>query len=213
MKTIQVTVISTLLLASSFMSAKVINSDFSIEKIGTTYRIEEPNAIVEIQEKLAQKQKTGELEKLQIEYQKRISQNALDLPPVEGLKTVEKSSVREFEPTFTLPETMYDQDNNIIAAAGSVIRPLEVSPMPFKLFFFDGREEEQVALAKKMSKKYGEEFMPILTAGRWDKLSVEMNQAVYFDQAGRMSERFKLTEVPSLIYQVENRLRIESVKP
>lgn len=184
-----------------------------VEKIGPTYPIAEKHAIREIQEHLKKRQESGELERMQQEVQQRINQAALNLAPVEGLSNVSKGSVRYFEPTYTLPETIYDQDGRIIAPAGTVVKPLEVAPIPFKMLFFDGRSPEQVALAKKLAIKYGESFMPILTAGDWYNLSAEMNQAVYYDQQGKMSRNFQLSEVPSLVSQEGNRLRVEAIKP
>lgn len=185
----------------------------AVEKIGTTYPIAEKHAIREIQAQLQKRQDNGELAQMQQEVQQRINQSALNLTPVEGLSNTVKGSVRYFEPTYTLPETLYDQDGRIIAPAGTVVKPLEVSPIPFKMFFFDGREPAQVALAKKLAVEYGESFMPILTAGDWYNLSAEMNQAVYYDQQGKMSRSFELSEVPSLVSQEDNLLRVEAIKP
>ncbi|MRN39288.1 conjugal transfer protein TraW [Neisseria sp. N95_16] len=188
------------------------NSNFS-EKIGPTYPIAEKHAIREIQTRLKERQDSGELERMQREVQERINRSALNLAPVEGLETAEKSSVRYFEPSYTLPENIYDHENRIIATAGTVIKPLEVAPIPFKMFFFDGREPAQVDLAAKLAKEHGEAFMPILTAGDWYELSARMNQAVYYDQQGKMSRSFQLSEVPSLVSQEGQRLRIEAMKP
>lgn len=184
-----------------------------VEKIGTTYPISEKHAIKDIRERLEAKQKSGELMQMQQQVQERINRSAVNLQPVEGLQTADKASVRYFEPVFTLKETLKDHEGRIVAPAGTVIKPLEVAPIPFKIFFFDGRDAKQTALAKKLAEKYGEAFMPVLTAGRWDEISVEMNQAVYFDQQGRMSRSFRLTEVPSLVFQEDNVLRIEAFKP
>lgn len=184
-----------------------------IEKLGKTYPIIEKHAIQDIQERLLEKQQNGELERLQSEVQERINQAALNLAEVDFLRNAEKSSVRYFEPSYTLPENIYDHEGKIIAVAGSVVKPLEVAPIPFKMFFFDGREPAQIELAKKLAQQHGEAFMPILTAGRWDILSAELNQAVYFDQQGRMSTSFQLQEVPSLVSQAGNQLRIEVIKP
>ncbi|EPI6999371.1 conjugal transfer protein TraW, partial [Neisseria gonorrhoeae] len=104
-------------------------------------------------------------------------------------------------------------DGQIIAPAGTVVKPLEAAPIPFKMFFFDGREPDQIELAKKLAAEHGESFMPILTAGNWYELSVEMDQAVYYDQEGRMSKSFQLNEVPSLVSQEGGRLRVEVMKP
>lgn len=137
---------------------------------------------------------------MQKEVQDRINRSALNLQPLEGLAKATKGSVRYFDPSYTLTETIYDQDGQIIAPAGTVVKPLEAAPIPFKMFFFDGRTWPN-RTGKKLAAEYGESFMPILTAGNWYELSVEMDQAVYYDQEGRMSKSFQLNEVPSLVSQ------------
>lgn len=72
------------------------------------------------------------------------------------------------------------------------INPLEVSTNTIQNVLFDGREAKQIALAKQLAEQYGESFIPILVAGKWEELSKEMNQAVYYDQQGRMVESFKV---------------------
>lgn len=206
--------ITALLLAlGASMTTAAIKAIHNGEKVGTTYPIAEQNAIELIQKKLAKKEKTGELAKIKAEAKKRITANIISLAPVEGLAMAERGSVRLFEPRYTLSETIYDQENRIIAPAGTTINPLEVSPIPFKMFFFDGREEDQITLAKRLAKEYGESFMPILVAGKWDALAKELNQAVYFDQQGKMVESFKVTEVPSLVSQDGIQIRVEAIKP
>ncbi len=207
-------VVAALLLATGTTAIAVTSADpASVEKIGPTYPIAEKHAIKEIMAKLQEKQDSGQLEKMQKEVQQRINHNALNLAPVEGLKTATKSSVHYFEPSYTLADTIYDQSGQIIAPAGTVIKPLEIAPIPFKMLFFDGRDPSQVALAKQLAKKYGDAFMPILTAGDWYNLSAEMNQAVYYDQQGKMTKSFELSEVPSVVSQEGKHLRIESIKP
>lgn len=198
---------------SSWVIASTHSGKQAGAKIGPTYPIAEKHAIREIEARLKAKQDSGQLAAMQKEVQERINRSALNLPPVEGLTKATKGSVRYFDPSYTLTETIYDQDGQIIAPAGTVVKPLEVAPIPFKMFFFDGREPDQIDLAKKLAAEYGESFMPILTAGDWYELSAEMDQAVYYDQQGRMSKSFQLSEVPSLVSQEGNRLRVEAMKP
>lgn len=213
----QTQIIVAMLLVSSISIgayAALKKSSFSNgEKIGTTYPIAEENIIEVIKQKLMEKEKSGELAKMQKEAQQRLNNAAFNLAPVEGLSKVEKAKVQLFEPRFTLQENLYDLENKIIATAGTTVNPLETAPIPFKMFFFDGTDESQIALAKKLSTQYGESFMPILTAGRWDKLSQELNRAVYFDQQGKMVASFKVTEVPSMVSQQDKMIRVESMKP
>lgn len=184
-----------------------------VEKIGQTYPIAEKHAIRDIQDRLKEKERSGELARFQQEAQERINHAALNLAPVEGLAAVAKPSVRYVEPSYTLPESVYDHEGNLIAPAGTVVKPLEIAPIPFKMLFFDGRDPKQVDIARRLAKEHGDSFLTILTAGDWYGLSAELNRAVYYDQQGRMSAGFGLTEIPALVAQEGNRLRIEAVKP
>lgn len=196
--------------------AKTQNSsanNSSVEKVGTTYPIAEENAIEFIKKHMEAKQKSGEMAKIEADVQNRIKEAALNMKPVEGLTLTVKPSVQYFEPQYVLPETVYDHEGKIIAAAGSIVKPLEVAPIRHKIFFFDGRQEDQVILAKKLAKEYGSAFMPILVAGRWDRISNELKQAAYFDQEGKISQSMRVTEVPVLVSQEGNKLKLESFKP
>jgi conjugal transfer pilus assembly protein TraW len=68
-------------------------------------------------------------------------------------------------------------------------------------------------MAKKFAVQYGNEFTPILTAGSWLDLSNELQQAVYFDQGGKMTTRLTVSVVPSLVSQEGKLMRIEELKP
>lgn len=192
---------------------KAAGSVPAIEKIGTTYPISEENAITAIQKQLEQMQKSGKLAELEQEARKRATHNALNLEPVKGLLTTQKPSVRFYEPSYLLPESVYDHEGNLIAAKGATVKPLEVTSIRYKMFFFNSNDPKQVALAEKLAKEIGINFMPILVEGRWDKLSEKLNQAVYFDQMGKMSHNLGLTEVPVLVSQDGIRLKIETFKP
>lgn len=180
-------------------------------KIGTTYPIAEKNAIEAIQQKLTAMQQSGELAELEKKAQARMTHNAQNLPPVDGLSKTTKASVRYVEPSYTLPESVYDHEGRLIAPAGATVKPLEVTTIRHRMFFFDGRDPDQVKLAQKLANELGNDFMLILVAGEWAKLSDQLGQAVYFDQMGRMSRNFGLTHVPALVSQEGRKLKIEEI--
>lgn len=190
-----------------------IPQTLATELVGPTYEIKETDAIEAIQKKLAAMEKSGELEKLENEAKSRIEKQILEPAPVLGISIVEKSNSRYFDPTYILNEDIFDHEGNRIAAKGTRVNPLEVMPVHKKLFFFDGRSTEQVAMAEKFAMQYGNDFTPILTAGDWAEISNKLKQAVYFDQQGKMTTRLTVTAVPSLVYQEGSKMRIEEIKP
>ena len=209
-----------LITSAFFVSEAIAQGKFAsstlttvVEKIGTTYPIAEEDAVVAIQKQLEEMQKSGKLAKLEQEAKDRVTNSALNLEPVKGLSVTQKPSVRFYEPSYTLPENVYDQEGNLIAAQGAVVKPLEVTSVRHKMFFFNGNDAKQVILAQKLAKDIGNNFMPILVEGRWDKMAEKLQQAVYFDQQGKMSRNFGLTEVPVMVSQDGKNLKIETFKP
>lgn len=199
--------------SSMFAWAQADSVTLATEALGPTYNIQETDAVEAIQNKLLAMEKSGELEKLKTQAKNRIEGQILEPAPISGINTVEKSGVRYFDPTFVLGEDIFDHEGNRIAAKGTRVNPLDVMPVRKKLFFFDGRSEAQIALADKLARTYGSDFTPILTAGSWVKTSEKLQQAVYFDQLGKMSTRLTVTSVPSLVSQEGSRMRIEEMTP
>jgi conjugal transfer pilus assembly protein TraW len=158
-------------------------------------------------------EKSGELERLKNQAKERIEGQILEPAPIAGIGTVDRAGVRYFDPTFVLGEDIFDHEGNRMAAKGTRVNPLEVMPVRKKLFFFDGRSDVQVALAAKLAQTYGNDFTPILTAGSWVKTSEKLQQAVFYDQLGKMSTRLTVTAVPALVSQDGLRMKIEEIKP
>ncbi|TDR30291.1 type-F conjugative transfer system protein TraW [Hydromonas duriensis] len=181
--------------------------------MGRTYPITETDALVAIQNRLNALQQSGELERMSNQIKANIEGHILEPQPIEGIVTVTQNAVRYFDPTWVLPEDLYDDAGHVMAAKGTKVNPLDVMPVHKKLFFFDGRDRAQVDMAKKLAVQYGADFTPILTAGSWVDLSNEMQQAVYFDQMGKMTQRMSITAVPALVAQEGKLMRIEEIKP
>jgi conjugal transfer pilus assembly protein TraW len=189
------------------------SSTLVTEKMGPTYAIQETDAIEAIQNKLKAMEKSGELEKIKDQAKARIEGQILEPAPIAGIRLVDKPGVRYFDPTFILGEDIFDHEGNRIAAMGTRVNPLDVMPVRKKLFFFDGRSDAQVALAAKLAQTYGSDFTPILTAGSWVKTSEKLQQAVFYDQLGKMSTRLTITSVPALVMQEGSKMRIEEMQP
>ena len=185
----------------------------STELMGPVFPIKETDALLAIQNRLISMEKSGELERMKDEVKGKIENKILEPASIDGITTHTKAGVRYFDPTWTLPEDLFDDAGNIMAVKGTKINPLDVMPVRKKLYFFDGRNRDQVALAKKLAVQYGADFTPILTAGSWVDLSNELQQAVYFDQEGRMSTRMSITSVPALVSQSDKLMKIEELVP
>lgn len=183
------------------------------EKLGPTYPIVERDAIEMILAKLKGMRDSGEMAKIESRMKEKVEKSVMSPAPVTGITNVSKPNIRYFDPTWVLNADIYDALGNRIAVKGTKVNPLDVKPVKKKMYFFDGRDLAQVALALKLSEQYGSDFLPILTAGDWRSLSNQLRQPVYFDQQGSITQRLTITAVPSLVQQEGKQMRIEELVP
>lgn len=176
---------------------------------GTVWTIDEPDAIDAIKAKLSAMKKSGQMDKLQKEWQAKSFDRIQNGPdPVEGLQKATTTRVRTFDPSVQLDETITDDKGRVVALAGTQVNPLKVTPLKRDYILLDGTDPDQVRWAVAMT-KVGRPPTLILTKGSPVRLMNEHpNIRVYFDQFGRITKRLQVTVVPSLVRQVGEKLEI-----
>ena len=180
-------------------------------QIGPVYPIGEESALDTILNRLKEKERTGELKRIQQEAIQRSVASAKNPKPVEGLTTVHARSQRLIDPTVTYNRAVTTDDGQIVVPAGSKINPLLVTSLSKRLVFFDGRDRAQAEAVRKMVAKVGPKVKPILIAGSWFDTSKAWKTQVYYDQHGKLSQRFGIKAVPSVISQQGAMLLVEEV--
>lgn len=182
------------------------------EQIGPTHPIAEPDMLQEIYRVLREKEKSGEMARLQQEAVERVKKSIENPRPVPGLSKVEKARHFYWDPTIRVPETVRDPEGNVIAEAGTTVNPLDHVSMSRYLLFFDGRDPAQVNKAKALIAHYNGLVKPILTAGQPMELSRQWKTIVYYDQGGALVRRLGIERVPSLVSQEGKKLRIDELE-
>jgi len=92
-----------------------------------------------------------------------------------------------------------------------------------ELIFIDGRDKEQIDWLKSYlvdNKKRKEnkseavliETRVILTGGKILELQKELEETLYFDQAGELTSKFGIKQVPALVVQEEKKLKLREIK-
>ncbi|ONU62354.1 type-F conjugative transfer system protein TraW [Burkholderia cenocepacia] len=183
----------------------------SLGTIGQTYPIGEESALTMIMNKLRQKERSGELKKLQQEAIKRSMNSVKNMPPVDGLQAVTEKAQRLIDPTVYYPNAVKTDEGRIVVPAGAKINPLLVTGLSKRLVFFDGRDPDQAEAVRRMVKKEGPKVKPILVAGSWLDLTKAWKTQVYFDQKGVLSQRFGIHAVPTVISQQGASLLLQEV--
>lgn len=179
--------------------------------LGPTYGIAEPHLLEFIQQRLRDKQRSGELQQLMLEARAR-GIDAVRYPaPVPGLHATETARSFYVDPSFTLDRNIVDAQGRLLFAAGTRKNPLDVVSLSRQLLFFDARDRRQVERARELMARHDGKVKPILTGGSYLDLMKAWRMPVYFDQQGTLTRRFGIRQVPALVSQEGRRLRVDEV--
>lgn len=181
--------------------------------IGPTYEIAERDLIAVIQEKLRHLERTGELDRMQEDYKRKVLDGIERPKPVPGIRPTETARTYYIDPTFTLDRNIQDEHGRILYPAGTKINPFDYDRMSKVLLFFDGRDEKQVEFAKRFMAESALPVKPILVAGEPLKLMREWKREVFYDQGGALSRRFSITQSPAVVSQEGKRIRVDEIRP
>lgn len=177
--------------------------------VGPTYAIAERDAIAMLKARLLDMQAHGGLAAIERRARERALHDITALPAVPGISTVTEYARRLIDPTVTYPKPVTNDEGAVIVPAGTRINPLDIVTLHERLVFFDGRDPAQVKAVQALAAREGDAVKPILTAGAWLDLTRSWKRQVFFDQRGRLTQRFGITRVPSVISQQGDQLLLE----
>jgi len=197
-----------LLLLALLLPAAGLHAD----NVGPVYSITEPDLLKTILGKLQEKQRSGELARLQEEAKQR-SIHAIEHPtPVPGLSKTAKTRTFYYDPSITVTRNVIDPTSGkLLVPAGTRVNPLDYVSLSKKLFFFDARDKDQVKEAEGLIRSLGGRVKPILTGGSYMDLMRQWKRKVYYDQQGTLVKKFGIEHVPAIVSQEGKMLRIDEV--
>ncbi len=108
--------------------------------IGPTYGIAEPHLLNFIEQRLRDKERSGELQRLTQEARARGIDAVRQPQAVPGLRATETARTFYIDPSFTLDRNIVDAQGRLLFAAGTRKNPLDVVSMSKRLLFFDARD-------------------------------------------------------------------------
>ena len=180
--------------------------------LGPTYEIGEPHLLQMIEQRLREKERTGELKRLEEQALERGIATVKNPPPVASLNPTETARTFYFDPSFTLDHNLLGAKGELLFTAGTRKNPLEVVSLSRHLLFFDARDTRQVSKARQLMAFYQGQVKPILVGGSYLDLMKSWRMPVYFDQQGLLTRRLGITQVPALVSQEGLRLRIDELE-
>ena len=176
---------------------------------GNLYEIAEPDLLASINNKLVSMQESGQLDAANKQMQADTKAYVMNPPKVEGVIRAIKPRSWVYDPSISVHEDIKDADGMLIHRAGTKVNPLESLRLTKSLVFIDGLDEEQLQWAIDIHKK--ENTKIIFIDGAVMDLMDEHKIRFYFDQKGTLSGKFGIKQVPAIIRQEGNLLRIKEV--
>lgn len=198
-------------LVLAFMCCQQAAHATDLGKIGPTYPIAEPHFLDFIQQRLLEKERSGELKLLEDQARQRGVDTVVNPAPVPGLSPGREARTFYYDPTFVLDRNILDDKGRVIFASGTRKNPLEVVSLSKHLLFFDARDDRQTAKARELVNHYAGRVKPILVGGSYLALMKSWRVPVYFDQQGVLTRRLGISHVPALVSQDGLRLRIDEL--
>ena len=179
--------------------------------LGPVYPIQEPHLLDFIQQRLREKERSGELARLEQETRARGTDAVTHPKPVAGLKLAQTVRSFYFDPTYTLDRNIFDEGGSVLFAAGTRKNPLDIVSLTTRLLFFDARDSRQVARARELIAAYDGRVKPILVGGSYLDLMKSWRTPVFYDQDGLLIKRLGIQHVPAIVSQEGLRLRIDEL--
>ena len=202
-------IVSALVLSLMLGAAGARAMDLGV--VGPTYEISEPHLLQMIEQRLREKERSGELGRLEAQARERGIATVKNPPPVTGLRATDAVRTFYFDPSFTLDRNLLGPQGELLFAAGTRKNPLEVVSLSRHLLFFDARDPRQVGRALQLIALYQGRVKPILVGGSYLDLMQSWHLPVYYDQQGLLTRRLGITQVPALVSQDGLRLRIDEL--
>ncbi len=179
--------------------------------VGPHYPVDEPDVLQWIERRLAAKQASGELAaKVDAAIAETTRQLAQPVP-LAHISRASSTRTSWYDPSHTAERDVLDQHGRILVPAGTRVNPLDTVSLGRSLIFFDGRDPDQAAFAKRFIDSRAGRARPVLTGGSYFALMRQWRIPVYYDQRGLLTRRFGIRHVPAIVAQDGQRLRIDEI--
>ncbi len=174
---------------------------------GTVFPVIERDLLEQIQSRLIAMEKSGETARLNTKLQRQTVARVNRPNPVSGITSAATERRWKFDPTITLAADIRGAKGELIHAAGTKVNPLDSVGLRAELLFIDGDDADQLAWAFKQSS----DARLILVNGAPLKLMKARQRRFYFDQGGKLTDKFGIRAVPARVRQQGRLLEITEV--
>ena len=193
------------MLAVLLCPAEVLARDYG--QRGTVFPVIERDLLEQIHSRLTQMERSGETARLNEDLKRRTIARVNRPDPVAGIVRASEARRWQFDPTITLAADIRGAKGELIHAAGTRVNPLDSVGLRADLLFLDGDDPDQLAWALKQTVN----AKLILVKGAPLELMKARQRRFYFDQGGKLTERFGIRSVPARVRQQGRLLEISEI--
>ena len=126
---------------------------------------------------------------------------------VAGVIRASASRQWAFDPTITLAADIRGAKGELIHAAGTQVNPLDSVKLRGDLLFLDGDDPSQIAWALRQDAH----AKLILVKGAPLELMKARQRRFYFDQGGKLTQKFGIRAVPAWVRQNGRMLEVSEI--
>jgi len=174
---------------------------------GAVFPILERDLLEQIHTRLAAMERSGETARRNDELQRRTIARVNRPAPVAGIGRAETRRSWSFDPTITLGADIRGARGELIHAAGTRVNPLDSVTLRDELLFLDGDDADQVAWALRQD---GQAKLILVNGAPLDLMKARQRR-FYFDQQGKLLERFGIKAVPARVRQLGRQLEVSEI--
>jgi conjugal transfer pilus assembly protein TraW len=183
----------------------------SLGLVGAVFPVAEKSFLTLIEERLHILESNGTFEELNRRWIQTVAEHA-NRPPALGLRRALQTKNHHYFPEITLSEDILDNKGNVLYHKGTHVNALtHLSWYQPCWLFFNAEDEAQLRWAEQQKKLCSNPKF-ILTGGEIRSTEIRLQEPIYFDQAGRITLKLKISSVPARVTRGKDHLRIvESV--
>jgi conjugal transfer pilus assembly protein TraW len=174
---------------------------------GTVFPVIERDLLEQIHTRLLAMERAGETARLNDQLKQRTLARVNRPTPVAGIARASENRRWTFDPTITLAADIRGARGEQIHAAGTRVNPLDSVVLRQDLLFLDGDDPAQLAWALAQDRA----ARLILVSGAPLELMRARQRRFYFDQGGRLTQKFGIRAVPARVRQQGRMLEVSEI--
>ena len=185
-----------------FIPVRLEASVTIVGRAGAIYPIAEKDALSELMQRVSQVDWNKQFSVI------RKSVRAFQPPDLARLPRARHDRTFMVNPTYTLPFDIPDGKGGILYPKGYTFNPLDYVSLPDILVFIDGADRRQLEWFQKSPYAKAPNVMLLLTGGNYPKVEKTLQRPVFYAPE-KITKRFKIEAVPSVLYQRGKLLEIK----